>query len=139
MKTWQNLIWILGVGVSWSYMVFVVHHVPWASHELAGLTVMVPAYCLWALARLQLGRSFAIRAQAKDLVMQGLYSKIQNPVYVFGGIFLVGLITFFGHPVWYLFLLILIPLQLARIRKERQALEAKFGDTYREYRRRTWF
>jgi protein-S-isoprenylcysteine O-methyltransferase Ste14 len=33
----------------------------------------------------------------------------------------------------------LIPLQYVRIRAERSALEAKFGDAYREYRKRTWF
>ncbi len=32
--------------------------------------------------------------------------------------------------------LVLIPLQLVRIREERRALEAKFGDAYREYRKR---
>jgi protein-S-isoprenylcysteine O-methyltransferase Ste14 len=34
---------------------------------------------------------------------------------------------------------ILIPLQWIRTRKEAQVLEEKFGDAYREYRRHTWF
>jgi protein-S-isoprenylcysteine O-methyltransferase Ste14 len=33
----------------------------------------------------------------------------------------------------------LIPLQVFRVRKEEQVLEAKFGDAYRHYKRRTWF
>jgi len=33
----------------------------------------------------------------------------------------------------------LIPLQVFRVRKEEQVLEAKFGDVYRDYRRRTCF
>jgi protein-S-isoprenylcysteine O-methyltransferase Ste14 len=55
-------------------------------------------YCLWALARLQLGTSFAISPQAKELVTRGLYAKIQNPVYVFNAIFYAGLFVFFGQP-----------------------------------------
>jgi Phospholipid methyltransferase len=100
---------------------------------------MAPAYCLWALARLQLGTSFAIRPQAKELVTRGFYAKIQNPEYVFNAIFYAGLFVFFGRLAWFSFFLVLIPLPLVRIREERSALEAKFGDAYREYRKRQCF
>ena len=103
------------------------------------MAVAVPAFCLWALARLQLGKSFSISAQAKGLVTHGLYSKIQNPVYVFGGIFIAAVIVFIGRPLWLLVFLVLIPMQVMRIRAERRVLEEKFGDAYREYRKRTWF
>jgi protein-S-isoprenylcysteine O-methyltransferase Ste14 len=139
MKTWQNWIWILAAGAAWVYAVLRLHSHEWTAHEIAGLAIMVPAYFLWALARLQLGSSFAIRAQAKELVTRGLYSKIQNPVYVFGGIFIAGIFVFFGHAEWFLLFLVLIPTQWMRIRKERRALEEKFGDAYREYRKHTWF
>jgi protein-S-isoprenylcysteine O-methyltransferase Ste14 len=33
----------------------------------------------------------------------------------------------------------LIPLQRFRVRKEEQVLEAKFGNAYRDYKRKTWF
>jgi len=94
---------------------------------------------MWAVARVQLGTSFAISPQAKVLVTRGLYSKIQNPVYVFNAIFYAGMFVFFGRPAWFLFCLVLIPLQLVRIREARKVLEAKFGDAYREYRESTWF
>jgi protein-S-isoprenylcysteine O-methyltransferase Ste14 len=139
MKTWQNWLWILAAGAAWVCAVFGLHGRMWTPHEIAGLAIMALAYCCWALARLQLGTSFAIRPQAKELVTRGLYSKIQNPVYVFNAIFYAGLFVFFGRPAWFLFFLVLIPLQLVRIREERSALEAKFGDAYREYRKRTWF
>ncbi len=74
---------------------------------------MAPAYCLWALARLQLGTSFAIRPQAKELVARGLYAKIQNAVYVFNAIFYAGFFILFGKPAWFLFFLVMIPLQYA--------------------------
>jgi protein-S-isoprenylcysteine O-methyltransferase Ste14 len=34
---------------------------------------------------------------------------------------------------------VLIPVQIIRARREAAVLEAKFGDAYREYRKRTWF
>ena len=139
MSTRQIWLWNAVVGAGWGYMVFELHGAGWSAHQIAGVAITIVAYCFWALARLQLGRSFAIRPEARELVTQGLYAKIQNPVYVFGAIFIVGMLVFFGHPVWFLFFLILIPMQWMRIRKERLLLEAKFGDAYREYRKRTWF
>jgi protein-S-isoprenylcysteine O-methyltransferase Ste14 len=139
MKTQQIWIWNVAAGVAWGYWVFKLHGAAWPTHQIVGLAITVPAFCFWALARLQLGRSFALRPQAKELVTQGLYAKIQNPVYVFNAIFLGGAFVFFGQPVWFLFFLVLIPLQWVRIRRERRILEATFGDAYREYRKRTWF
>lgn len=138
MKTWQTWIWILVVASAWGFVVFQ-FRATWTAYQTIGLAIAIPAFCLWALARLQLGRSFAISAQAKVLVTRGLYSKIQNPVYVFSAIFIAGLIVFFGKPQWFLVFLILIPMQAMRVREERCVLEAKFGDSYREYRKRTWF
>ena len=42
-------------------------------------------------------------------------------------------------PRWLLIFGVLIPVQLIRVRKEEKVLEAAFGDTYREYKRKTWF
>src|SRR5579872_3541895 len=139
MKTWQTWIWILVVGVAWVFALRQAVIGAWTTSQIVGMAVAVPAFCLWALARLQLGKSFSISAQAKGLVTHGLYSKIQNPVYVFGGIFTAAVIVFIGRPLWLLVFLILIPMQVMRIRAERRVLEAKFGDAYREYRKRTWF
>lgn len=139
MKNWRTWIWILVVAVGLTYWLSKAHGVGWATHQIAGLAIAIPAFCLWGLARLQLGRSFAITAQAKELVTHGLYSKIQNPVYVFGWIALAGIVVFFWKPIWLLLLVILIPVQMARIKKERTVLEEKFGEAYREYRKKTWF
>lgn len=139
MKTWQTWIWILVVGAGWGFALHQALTGAWTMRQIASMAVAVPAFCLWALARLQLGKSFSISAQAKGLVTHGLYSKIQNPVYVFGGIFIAAVIVFIGRPLWLLVFLILVPVQMMRIRAERRVLEAKFGDAYREYRKRTWF
>ena len=110
MKTWQTWIWIVVVACALVFGIYPFRN-SWTAHQIAGVAIAVPAFCLWALARLQLGRSFAISAQAKELVTHGLYSRIQNPVYVFGAIFIAGLIVFFGKPQWFLVFLILIPLR----------------------------
>jgi protein-S-isoprenylcysteine O-methyltransferase Ste14 len=94
---------------------------------------------MWTLARINLGASFSVEAKASVLVTRGLYSRIRNPIYVFGGIMIVGLCLFFLHPQFLLILVVLIPLQIIRARKESAVLEAAFGDQYREYKRQTWF
>jgi protein-S-isoprenylcysteine O-methyltransferase Ste14 len=44
-------------------------------------------------------------------------------------------------PFWPLLLLLIlvIPMQIARARREAAVLEATFGEKYRRYRRQTWF
>lgn len=92
-----------------------------------------------AVARYQLGRSFAIRAEAKQLVTRGLYSKIRNPIYVFGSVLVAGLVLVLHRPSLWLLLVLIIIMQTLRAHREAQVLEAAFGDVYREYRRKTWF
>jgi protein-S-isoprenylcysteine O-methyltransferase Ste14 len=104
-----------------------------------GIALAIMGFLLWAIARIELGRSFSVRPKATELVTRGLYSKIRNPVYVFGTVFIVGMILWAGRPVWLLVLVIIVPMQIVRARKEAQVLEAKFGDAYRAYRSRTWF
>jgi protein-S-isoprenylcysteine O-methyltransferase Ste14 len=74
-------------------------------------------------------------------VTTGIYSRIRNPIYVSGMIFLIGLIVMVRRIASGLVLLIIIvvPMQIIRARREARVLEAKFGDAYRQYRSRTWF
>lgn len=104
-----------------------------------GLALSIAAFLLWATARVQLGKSFSVSPQAKALVTRGIYSRIRNPIYTFGMLWIVGLILAVGHPLGLLILLALIPMQIVRARKEARVLEAKFGEEYRAYRARTWF
>jgi len=100
---------------------------------------MAAGFVLWTVAPFQLGKSLTVTAQAKQLVTRGLYSKLRNPIYVFGSCVIAGLILLLGRPVWLLVFVGLIPLQIWRGRKEAQVLEAKFGEEYRKYRAATWF
>ncbi len=91
------------------------------------------------VSRYTLGRSFSIAPRATALVTSGIYSRIRNPIYVSGMIFLLGLVFIVGRPKLLAVLLVLIPLQIIRARREAAVLEAKVGDAYREYRNQTWF
>jgi protein-S-isoprenylcysteine O-methyltransferase Ste14 len=88
--------------------------------------------------RATLGRSFSVMAKATELVTTGIYSRIRNPIYISSLILITGLILIVRRPVMALLLIVLIPMQIIRARREAQVLEAKFGDAYREYCKRTW-
>ena len=112
---------------------------PWTPWRIAGAVIVIPALLLFVLARIQLGRAFSVQAKATTLVTTGIYSRIRNPIYVFGGLMIAGVIIWAERPWWLLIFALLIPMQALRVRKEERVLEAKFGDAYLEYKRKTWF
>ena len=119
-----------------------VHHafqLGWTAPRVAGMAIAIPAFVLLLIARVQLGRSFSVQAKATTLVTTGIYSRIRNPVYIFSALSLAGLILWAQRPWLFLFFAVLVPMQIARSRREAQVLTEKFGDAYLEYRRRTWF
>jgi protein-S-isoprenylcysteine O-methyltransferase Ste14 len=114
---------------------------PWPrdwAHWL-GLAIAIPALVLLFVARFQLGGSFSVTPQARQLVTQGLYSKIRNPIYFLGEIMIAGFFIAIHRPWLLLLLAIVIPMQIVRAGKEAKVLEEKFGDEYRQYKQRTWF
>lgn len=112
---------------------------PWNARRYIGTALVVVGISCIAIARYQLGKSFSITAQARQLVTTGLYSKIRNPIYVFGALLIAGVILVVQRPVLWLAFFVLIILQTLRARREARVLEAAFGDAYREYRRKAWF
>ena len=114
-------------------------HPPWTALRVAGAVIAIIGLVLMTLARVQLGNAFSITPQATMLVTHGLYSKIRNPVYVFGMVAGAGVFLYIQRPWLLLLLLILIPMQVARARAESRVLEARFGDEYRRWRQQTWF
>jgi len=91
------------------------------------------------VARYTLGRSFSIKAKATELVTTGIYSRISNPIYVSGVICLSGVAIMVSHIYMLAILVLIIPMQILRARREARVLEEKFGEEYRQYRARTWF
>ena len=112
---------------------------PWNAERYIGTAMVVVGVSGIAVARYQLGRSFSIKPEAHAFVTTGLYSKIRNPIYVFGGVMIAGLILVLQRPALWILLFIVVIGQTIRARREARVLEAAFGDEYREYRRKTWF
>jgi protein-S-isoprenylcysteine O-methyltransferase Ste14 len=108
-------------------------------YQVVGCAVMLVSFGLLAVARIQLGRSFTASAQARALITHGIYSKIRNPIYVFGGVFIAAVFVYLGMPLLLLIFVVVIPLQVKRARTESRVLEDAFGDEYRAYKAQTWF
>jgi protein-S-isoprenylcysteine O-methyltransferase Ste14 len=113
--------------------------IPWNAQRYIGTVLAVVGVSFIGLARYQLGKSFSIKAEAHALVTTGLYSRIRNPIYVFGLVMLIGLILAVQKPALWIVLVVVAIGQTVRARKEARVLEAAFREQYREYRRKTWF
>src|SRR5437763_15978587 len=74
----------------------------WAPSRIIGAGMITVSAALLLTARYQLGRSFAVTAQARVLVTRGIYSRIRNPIYVFGAFLVLGVCMFFGKPYFLL-------------------------------------
>ena len=122
------LLWVL---VRWN--------TPWNAMRYIGTVLSVAGGGLVAVARYQLGKSFSVKPEAHELVTRGLYSKIRNPIYVFGVVMFAGLLLVLQRPVLWIALVAMVIAQTIRARREAQVLETAFGDAYREYRSKTWF
>jgi len=121
------------------FTAYVVWRHDYGARFFVGMAIAGVGIALWAMARIQLGSSFAVKAEAKKLVTNGLYSKIRNPVYLFGGIGYAGLIIALGNWILLGVFLLLYTYQIPRIKKEERVLEEAFGDEYRRYKASTWF
>jgi protein-S-isoprenylcysteine O-methyltransferase Ste14 len=112
---------------------------PWTPWRIAGIAIALPAFVVLIISRIELGRAFSVRAKASVLVTSGIYSRIRNPIYVFSTILMLALIIWTGRPWLLLFLVVLVPMQVYRSKKEQAVLAEKFGDEYLAYKRQTWF
>jgi protein-S-isoprenylcysteine O-methyltransferase Ste14 len=86
----MNWLRFLDLGVYLVLAAVTVMHWQNDRHHWIGAAISIPAFVLWMLARHQLGASFAVRAEATKLVTHGIYSKIRNPICLFGGLALAS-------------------------------------------------
>ena len=126
---------LIGIG----YIVYEYAHPPWSAMRIAGLVIMIPALVLLTVSRIQLGNSFSLSPQATQLVTHGIYSRIRNPIYVFGILVFTGLFLFLEQPYLLLLIVPALILQISRARAEARVLEEHFGEQYRQYKATTWF
>ena len=134
-----NIVTLTLVVIIWPVLVLHFWGPPWTALRIAGLGIGTACILLLALARIQLGRAFSLQAKASTLVTSGLYSRIRNPIYFFGGLTIAGFILWANQPMLLLIFVVLIPMQVGRSREEERVLTEKFGEKYLEYKRQTWF
>jgi protein-S-isoprenylcysteine O-methyltransferase Ste14 len=127
------------VGAALALLVLKHPQAEWTAMPLIGMALLITGFTFWTIARFQLGASFTVTGQGRQLVTTGLYSKIRNPIYVFGSMVIAEAFLYFGRPALLLIFVFVMPLQIMRGRKEAQVLESQFGDDYRAYRAGTWF
>lgn len=133
---------VITLAVILAAVVWLVMHaylVEWDAVKLAGAVVAGVSLALLVVARLQLGGAFSVKAKATKLVTTGLYSRIRNPIYVFGALTLVGMSVVLGNWVLLGLVVVLTPVQAYRARKEEAVLGAAFGEEYARYKAGTWF
>lgn len=130
--------WI-DVALFLGFAVLVLSHWQWNVRYLLGIGMAVLGFALWMVARVQLGKSFSVRAQARALVTTGLYSKFRHPIYLFGELAFAGLFIAWGKLIGFLYFVLVCAVQILRIRKEEAVLEQAFGEEYRRYKASTWF
>jgi protein-S-isoprenylcysteine O-methyltransferase Ste14 len=111
----------------------------WNTERWIALSIGIPAAILLLVSRFQLGGSFAVTPQARELVTTGLYSKIRNPMYVFSTLLVLSFALTIQKPYLFVLPVILVVAQSIRSRQEAKVLEENFGDVYLEYRKKTWF
>jgi protein-S-isoprenylcysteine O-methyltransferase Ste14 len=102
------------------------------------IIIGLPSCVLMIVARRELGKSFSIAAVAKALVTNGLYSKIQHPMYLFLDLFLLAFIIFVNGSILLPFWAVLVLVQTFQSRREEKTLAAAFGHEYEAYEAGTW-
>ena len=134
-----NVITLVIIVVMTVWLAAHVGSVAWTPVKVVGGVMAAAGVVLLIVARLQLGSAFSVQAKAKKLVTTGIYSRIRNPIYVFSAMFLVGLVIVSERWLLLLPIALLIPMQVARARKEERVLAAAFGKEYERYKAGTWF
>jgi protein-S-isoprenylcysteine O-methyltransferase Ste14 len=134
-----NIVTLVVIVLGMTFLGIEYAHKPWTPMRIAAVIIGLPSLLLLIVARIELGDSFSLRPKARALVTHGLYSRIRNPIYVFGALVVAAVLLYVNQPLALCTLVVIVPLQIYRARQEGKILEAKFGEEYRQYKARTWF
>jgi protein-S-isoprenylcysteine O-methyltransferase Ste14 len=135
----SNLLTLAVIIVIVASLLVYAPEVDWSTAKVIGAVIVGISFPLFVLARWQLGGSFSVKAKASRLVTTGLYSRIRNPIYLFGGLFTVGLSLCLSPWGPLVVALVIVPLQVVRARREERVLAEAFGEEYERYKSKTWF
>jgi protein-S-isoprenylcysteine O-methyltransferase Ste14 len=104
-----------------------------------GALLVIAGLPLIVVGRIQLGKAFSVRPKATMLVTHGLYSRIPHPMFTFLDLALLGVVIAVGRPWLVGAWLVLVAIHAWAAGRESAVLERAFGDSYREYRAKTWW
>jgi len=135
----SNLLTLAVIIVIVASLLVYAPEVDWNTAKVIGVVLVGASFPLFVLARWQLGSSFSVKAKASRLVTTGLYSRLRNPIYLFGGLLIVGLSLFLSPWGPLVVALVIVPMQVVRARREERVLAEAFGEEYARYKSRTWF
>jgi protein-S-isoprenylcysteine O-methyltransferase Ste14 len=135
----SNLLTLAVIIVIVASLLVYAPEVDWSTEKVIGAVLVGISFPLFVLARWQLGSSFSVKAKASRLVTTGLYSRLRNPIYLFGGLFIVGLSLFLSPWGPLVVALVIVPMQVMRARREERVLAEAFGEEYERYKSNTWF
>jgi protein-S-isoprenylcysteine O-methyltransferase Ste14 len=135
----SNLLTLAVIIVIVASLLVYAPEVDWSTAKVIGAVLVGISFPLFVLARWQLGSSFSVKAKASRLVTTGLYSRLRNPIYLFGGLFIVGLSLFLSPWGPLAVALVIVPMQVMRARREERVLAEAFGEEYERYKSKTWF
>lgn len=113
-------------------------HLGWPPMRIVGAVLLALVLAWVAVARYQLGKSFSVTPQARRLVTNGLYARFRNPIYLASPVLLIALALISAKWWPVLLLIVIIPVQIVRARREAAVLHQAFGSEYERYRARTW-
>lgn len=134
-----NIVTLVAVIAAVALLLLHAREVEWNAARVLGGVIVAVALPPFIAARIQLGSAFSYKPRAQKLVTTGMYARIRNPIYFFGGLVITGLSLFLSHWGPLVVLLVLVPLQKIRSRREAEVLTEAFGAEYLRYRSKTWF
>ncbi|QPJ61734.1 MAG: isoprenylcysteine carboxylmethyltransferase family protein [Candidatus Nitronauta litoralis] len=107
---------------------------------IVGLVSGLSGIIIWITSMLHLGKSFAVLPGSNQLVKRGIYSRLRHPIYLGINMTFLGMTLCAGSSWGLAYVVgIILPLNFIRARLEDRALETRFGDSYNEWKKTTWF
>lgn len=109
-------------------------------HRSIGLSLYIGGLSIMIVGQATLWKNysgFVVIKKDHKLITNGIYRYTRNPIYLGAFIVFTGLPVYAASLYGYLFMLILIPITLNRIRLEEKLLSDEFKEKYQRYKKTT--